>query len=147
MRTRLWILALLVCLSGASLAQDLSDITFALTGDSIMSQRLSPYKEPEFVSMLDIIRGADVAMTNFESIIRNGKGFPSFSTGTYMNSPVYIADELKWAGFDMVSHANNHAMDYNFEGLLESIRVLRQAGLVVAGAGQHLAEAVGPAYY
>jgi len=147
MRTRAWIVVLLVCLGGVSMAQDLGDITMALTGDTIMSQRLSPFKEPEFMSVLEVIRNADVAITNFESIIRNGRGFPSFSTGTYMNSPVYIADELKWAGFDMVTHANNHAMDYNFDGLMESVRVLRQAGIAVAGAGQHLAEAVGPAYF
>ena len=58
-------------------------------------------------------------------VIRNGKGFPTATQATpahtYMNSPVFVADELKWAGFDMVNHANNHAMDYSFEGLHESV--------------------------
>ena len=32
-------------------------MTFALAGDAIISQRLSPFDEPEFLSMIDIIRG------------------------------------------------------------------------------------------
>ena len=54
-----------------------------------------------------------------------------------------MAEELKWAGFDMVNHANNHAMDYSFEGLHESVETLRKAGLVVAGAGESLADISG----
>ena len=150
------IAAVLIVLVGAwrlmvAQEQGLGDTTFALAGDTIMSERLTPFKEPEFLALIEVLRKADVAITNFESIIRNGKGFPTATQATpahtYMNSPVFVADELKWAGFDMVNHANNHAMDYSFEGLHESVETLRKAGLVVAGAGENLAEAVGPAYF
>ena len=78
---------LLLFFVATTLAQDDGEFDLALTGDSIISQRLSPFEEPEFLEMIDLLRGADVAITNFESIIHNGKGFPSHSTGTYMSSP------------------------------------------------------------
>ena len=41
-------------------------MTFALTGDAILTRRLSPFKEPEYLRMIEIIRSADVAFTNLE---------------------------------------------------------------------------------
>ena len=82
---------LLLFFVATTLAQDNGEFSLALTGDSIISQRLSPFAEPEFMSMIELLRGADVAITNFESIIHNGKGFPSHSTGTYMSSPAFVA--------------------------------------------------------
>jgi hypothetical protein len=48
-------------------------------------------------------------------------------------------------GFDVVSVASNHAMDWGPEALLDSISVLRGIGLKTIGAGQNLAEARTPA--
>ncbi len=35
----------------------------ALTGDSIITRKLSVYEEPEFLEMIELIRSADVAFT------------------------------------------------------------------------------------
>ncbi len=123
-------------------------MTFALTGDAIISRRLSPYREAEFVQMVDLIRGADVAFTNLEILLReNTDGYPAaHSGGTWMTTEPSMALELVWAGFDMVSRANNHTMDYGAGGLRATTRALNSAGLVHAGAGENLAEARSPAY-
>lgn len=123
-------------------------MTFALTGDAIISQRLSPFKEPEYLRMIEIIRDADLAFTNLEILFHNyEEGFPAtHSGGTWMAAEPYIAGELVWAGFDMVSRANNHTMDYGAGGLRATSRALDAVGLVHAGAGENLARARAPAY-
>ena len=36
------------------------EITLALTGDAIITRRLSVYEEPDFLELIDMIRGADL---------------------------------------------------------------------------------------
>lgn len=43
--------------------------------------------------------------------------------------------------------ANNHTLDWGREGLAETLRVLRGAGIKTAGAGDHLADACEPARF
>lgn len=124
------------------------DMTFALTGDAIISQRLSPFQEPQYLEMIELIRSADLAFTNLEVLFHNYEdGYPAtHSGGTWMTAEPYIAGELVWAGFDMVSRANNHTMDYGAGGLRATTRALDDVGLVHAGAGENLAQARSPAY-
>ena len=39
------------------------EFTLALTGDAIITRRLSVYEEPDFLEMIDMIRGADAAFS------------------------------------------------------------------------------------
>jgi poly-gamma-glutamate capsule biosynthesis protein CapA/YwtB (metallophosphatase superfamily) len=120
---------------------------FALAGDSIIDRRISVYDEPGYLQMFDRIRSADAAFTNFEMLVHDFE-FPGapVSGGTYMGAPPWVLDELKWAGFRLFGVANNHAFDFGTEGLLSSLRNLRQAGVVYAGAGDNLARARAPGY-
>ena len=121
---------------------------FALVGDAILSRRLSPYKEPGYLAMIEIVRGADAAFANLEVLFRNrGDGYPAtHSGGTWMSAEPALAGELVWAGFDLVSRANNHTMDYGVGGLRATTGALDAVGLVHAGAGENLARARAPAY-
>jgi poly-gamma-glutamate synthesis protein (capsule biosynthesis protein) len=92
--------------------------------------------------MIDLIRGADMAFTNFEMLLHDYEPFPSTqSGGTYMRAEPSIAKELVWAGFDMVARANNHTGDYGVEGARLTTKYLAEAGLVQAGVGDSLREA------
>ncbi len=51
------------------------------------------------------------------------------------------ARDLVRMGFDVVSRANNHSMDWGVEGMRETTRVLDEAGLVHAGVGENRGEA------
>lgn len=117
-------------------------MTMALTGDSIITQRLSPYREPEFLKMIEIVRNADVAFTNIEMLFHNYEGYPSVvSGGTYMRAEPAMAKELAWAGFDLGACANNHTGDYSVEALFSTDRALTAAGIVHAGIGENLQQA------
>jgi poly-gamma-glutamate synthesis protein (capsule biosynthesis protein) len=125
-------------------AHQLADRSFrmALTGDSIITRRISVYQEPAFIEMIELIRGADVAFTNLEMLFHDYEPYPmAESGGTYMRADPALAEELVWAGFDMVARANNHSGDYGVLGMDLTTRYVAEAGLVQAGVGQSLAEA------
>jgi poly-gamma-glutamate capsule biosynthesis protein CapA/YwtB (metallophosphatase superfamily) len=116
--------------------------SMALTGDSIITMRLSVYREPEFLDMIELIRSADVAFTNLEMLFHDYEPYPMHeSGGTYMRAAPAMAKELVWAGFDMVSRANNHTGDYGVLGMRLTRKYTAEAGLLQAGTGESLAEA------
>ena len=116
--------------------------TMALTGDSIITRKLSVYDEPEYLEMIELIRDADIAFTNLEVLFHDYETYPmAVSGGTWMRAAPELAAELAWAGFDIVSRANNHTGDYGVEGMRITTRHVREAGLLDAGVGESLAEA------
>ena len=118
------------------------EFTMALTGDSIITRKLSVYDEPEFLDMIELLRGADVAFTNLEILFHDYEPYPAaVSGGTWMRADPELAHELAWAGIDLVSRANNHSGDYGTLGLELTTRYVEEAGLVHAGVGMSLAEA------
>jgi poly-gamma-glutamate capsule biosynthesis protein CapA/YwtB (metallophosphatase superfamily) len=116
--------------------------TMALTGDALITMKLSVHKDPPFLKMIDLIRGADVAFTNLEMLFHDYEPYPATeSGGTYMRADPSIVKELVWAGFDMVARANNHSGDYGVDGARLTTRHVADAGLVQAGWGESLREA------
>ena len=126
----------------ATTASSANSMTIALTGDSIITMKLSVHTDPAFTKMIDLIRGADAAFTNLEMLFHDYEPYPSTqSGGTYMRADPALAKELVWAGFDMVARANNHANDYGVEGTRLTTKYVAEAGLVQAGVGDSLREA------
>ncbi len=119
-----------------------SVLTMALTGDAIITRKLSVYQEPEFLRMIEMLRKADMAFTNLEMLFHDYESYPmNQSGGTYMRAEPELVDELVWAGIDMVSCANNHTGDYGAAGMRMTVKYVDQAGLVYAGVGESLPEA------
>ena len=132
--------AFLLCLTGTSAAAQ--EMTLALTGDAIITRRLSVYDEPDFLELIELMRGADAAFTNLEMLFHDYEPFPAHqSGGTWMRAAPALLNELTWVGIDMVSRANNHTGDYGVGGLRLTTQYVDEAGLVHAGAGESLAEA------
>jgi len=134
-----------LCAPDTSFSQHRSadeEFTMALTGDSIITRKLSVYDEPEFLEMIELLRSADVAFTNLEMLFHDYEPYPmAESGGTWMRGDPELAHELAWAGFDMVARANNHTGDYGTLGLQLTTKYVEEAGLVHAGVGMSLAEA------
>ncbi len=124
-------------------------ISIVATGDSLITMRQSVHSEPEFLEMVELIRSADVAFTNHEMLLHDYEEdcYPAAqSGGTYTRADPSIIEELKWMGYDIVSTANNHSLDYSYGGLFMTKEYLRKAGVPHAGTGKDLAEARRPAY-
>ncbi|MFQ5849663.1 MAG: CapA family protein [Candidatus Binatia bacterium] len=123
------------------------DFTIALTGDSMLTRRLSVYGEERYQALVNLLKVADAAFTNLETTVHAwDEGSPGITQGTFMTTEPSLLEELKWMGIKMVSCANNHASDYGEGGILATIKHLDEAGLVHAGTGRNLAQARAPGY-
>lgn len=122
----------------------------SISGGCIIDKRFSLVKDPRFLAVVDIVRKADLSFIHLEgAICEDGQPevFAAAEAGwTWRRMPEFFAEELKWAGYDFVSHASNHAMDYMYGGLYETWRVLDSAGVPYAGTGRSLAAARRPAF-
>ena len=116
-------------------------LTIAASGDVAVLNRLYPHKEKDYLDLVNLIRGADVGFINMDGVISDNPGYPTHDTGVHLLQPAFAADELKWFGFNLVSCTGNHAMDYSYEGLIDTMRNLDRVGLVHAGTGRNLTEA------
>ncbi len=92
-----------------------------------------------FAAMRDTLRSADIAFGNLECVLANG-GDPIPKKYNFRGRPIG-AMALAEAGFDIVSVANNHTLDYGREGLAETLTHLRRTKVIPVGAGNTLAEA------
>jgi poly-gamma-glutamate synthesis protein (capsule biosynthesis protein) len=122
----------------------------AVTGDVILQRPIAQVTEPRFLELISLLRGADVSIGNFEGVIHDYDGpevYPAAEAGyTWMRAPRSVTDDLRWIGFDAMSLANNHSLDYSYGGLLETRAAFESAGIGYAGTGRNLGEAQLPAF-
>jgi poly-gamma-glutamate capsule biosynthesis protein CapA/YwtB (metallophosphatase superfamily) len=127
--------------------------TVTTVGDLISSRplRQEAARLPGFKAVLDRLKRGDVLFGNMESTIfdvRHFTGAPYSYEGDWTNASLpEVAEDLREMGFDLVSRANNHAMDWGVEGMRETGRWLDDAGIVHAGAGETRGLARAPQYY
>ena len=89
---------------------------------------------------LQTIDQADIFMANQEFPFSN-RGTPETDKQFTFRLPEEKVSILQEIGPDIVALANNHALDYGSEALSDTIRVLDEAGILHAGAGENLDEA------
>jgi len=86
----------------------------------------------------------DVAFCQLEPVLTR-RGEPMPQARLAMRSPPETAAAMRAAGFQVVSFASNHCLDYGITGLTDTIDALKVAGLSVVGVGSTLAVARQPA--
>jgi len=120
---------------------------FTAAGDALIQKRI-PANYPGFAQIRDYIEKGDARFFNLETTLnREGACYASqFSGGTYLRTDPEVIDDLKTYGFNMTSFNNNHAMDFSYEGLLQTFAYVRDAGLVQSGVGHNMGEAAAPNY-
>ena len=119
--------------------------SIATAGDMMLTHPVPRSSNPGFVGLLNWIKNADVAFTNFESSLIDMRHFSGFAQAISdslrpLSSPG-VATDLQNMGFDMVSLAGNHSADYGPEGMLETRQRLDKVGIVHAGTGRNLSSA------
>ncbi|MCK6529259.1 CapA family protein [Myxococcota bacterium] len=124
-------------------------VTVAFVGDTAL--HLTGPKEPpnpvdlraSFEHLRRETGGADFLVGNLEGPIV-GPGRAPARNPNLPHQPEGAAAALAQEGFHALSLANNHAMDYGLEGLLETRERLERAGIRAFGAGRDAAEAREP---
>ena len=95
-----------------------------------------------FAGIQSVLDSADVLVGNLECALTAG-GEKQSKNYTFA-APPEAAQALALAGFDVLSLANNHAMDYGSQGLFDTRDNLGQYGIASVGAGANTAEAHAP---
>ncbi|MDX1630169.1 MAG: CapA family protein, partial [Fulvivirga sp.] len=84
-----------------------------------------------------VLQNADVTFGNLEGVILNEGGDPKYCKNPKLcyifRSPEYMVQNLKDAGFDVLSTANNHAGDFGDPGRKNTMRVLDSLEIAHAG--------------
>lgn len=112
----------------------------------MITRKLSVFREPKYLELFDLFRSSDVGYTNLEMLMHNYEHSPGSAGGTFTASDPRNLEELKWAGINLVSTANNHAYDYGENGVLTNLENIQKAGLAYAGTGLNTSEARSPGY-
>ncbi len=122
-----------------------ADITLAFAGDVHFEQRTADLLDnpaTAFGPVASVLASADFAMVNLETAITT-RGTPEPKEFHFRASTTAF-DAIKAAGVDLVTNANNHALDYGRVGLADTLAAARQAGVPVVGAGENAAAAWKP---
>ncbi len=82
------------------------------------------------------IEKADYSMANLETTL-TGNDIYKYSSYPKFNSPDELADALKYAGFDLISTANNHAYDKGDLSIKNTLYTLKKNNLDVIGTRQN----------
>ena len=125
--------------------------TLALTGDVMLGRGVnetlrSARPEELWGDVLPLLHSADLRIINLECAITEHKRPWSRTPKVFhfRADPVAI-EVLEAAHIDACSLANNHTLDFEERGLLDTLRDLEKAGIRYAGAGRDAEEAARPA--
>ncbi|MFI7523483.1 CapA family protein [Micromonospora globbae] len=120
-------------------------ITLAFAGDVHFAGRTADLlRDPAtaFGSISSALSVADLTMVNLETAVTT-RGTPE-PKEFHFRAPAGAYDAVKAVGVDVVSIANNHALDYGLTGLTDTMDAARNAGMPFVGAGADAAAAYRP---
>ncbi len=115
-------------------------ITIVAVGD-LRPDRENP--ESIFAFNAHMLREADIAFGQLEAPYSE-RGTPFIGRAAARRCHPKNIAALTFAGFDVVSFAGNHALDFGYEAFFDTIDVVRKSGIEVAGVGNNLEEARKP---
>ena len=117
-------------------------VTLLACGDVLLSRTVAElvgrngYQWP-FRHVRDLVSSADLAFCNLENPASFvGTPYPGKPADVTFRAPPGALFGLKWAGFDVVSLANNHMNDYGGAAIRETLEYLDLLGIAGAGAGK-----------
>jgi poly-gamma-glutamate synthesis protein (capsule biosynthesis protein) len=123
-----------------------STIRIAAAGDAILNRRISGLADPDFLAFRDLVRGADLAIANFEMTTPRPPIVPGPTHGLAVSARPFVIDELRWLGVGLFNLANNHATAFGWQGYADTLDELDTRAVAIAGGGRTLAEARAPGY-
>ncbi len=142
-----------VCILAASASDPIYQntkqiVTLALLGDISLARGVQPNVD-SFSALASQLNLADLAFANLESPL-DPKGTPeeqATSASSYnLCAPAENAKMLKAWGLDLLSLANNHALDCNPDGLTQTMAALEIENLIGIGS-PNIDGAIGGPYY
>lgn len=125
------------------------DVTVVFSGDILLSSYvLNNYEKSGINGILSEelqseMQNADITMVNEEFPFSNRGTQAQDKQFTFRVDPGYVKI-LQEMGIDVVTVANNHALDYGTDALSDTFQTLDNAGIAYVGAGDNLERASQP---
>jgi poly-gamma-glutamate capsule biosynthesis protein CapA/YwtB (metallophosphatase superfamily) len=126
-------------------------VKLALAGDTMLGRKVADAIRTRGSATLfspDVValaQEADLLLLNLECCIsERGSRWPDPHKPFFFRAPPSAVEALALLAVDCVTLANNHALDFGPEALLDSLEHLRGAGICSVGAGIDLAAARAP---
>lgn len=123
-----------------SLLNDDDPVTLIATGDILLARyvelrmrQLNDYTYP-FQKIADFLKSADITFGNLETPLLPGRNVPKDSMT--FRGDLKGVQGLIFAGYDVLSIANNHTMNYQIPGLTSTLQTLKEAGILASGGGK-----------
>lgn len=134
---------------GGPTTTTLPPLLVAAGGDVIGDRQVGTFidsngGEAVFAGVSEYLSDAHVTFVNLESPLSDKGSRNTEKDVTFRGRPALVRG-LASAGVDVVSLANNHALDWGSGALLDTIDRLSSAGVAVTGAGRDLEAARTPA--
>ena len=120
-------------------------VVVAIVGDVLLDRGVRTALEQRSLDELladvaPVLREADLAVGNLECVLSK-RGLRSAKPFSFRGDPEHAA-ALARAGFDAMSLANNHTLDYGRVALSDTMAALEGAGIAAVGAGPSRAAAM-----
>lgn len=109
-------------------------ITLSFAGDVHFEGSSRAALSGGLAAITPALSAADLTVVNLETAVSTG-GTRSTGKQFTFRAPPAAFTVLKAAGVDVVTMANNHALDYGTSALADSLAASKAAGLPVVGAG------------
>ncbi|RUR86659.1 CapA family protein [Chlorogloeopsis fritschii PCC 9212] len=126
-------------------------VTLAFIGDVMLGRGVNeeiPWRSPDdfWGNVLPILQKADAAIANLEcAITEHPQQWSKTPKAFYFRADPAAVDVLHAGNIRFVSLANNHTLDFEEQGLLDTLHYLDAAEIHHAGAGRNIKEATTPA--
>jgi poly-gamma-glutamate capsule biosynthesis protein CapA/YwtB (metallophosphatase superfamily) len=121
----------------------------ALAGDTMLGRGVAAMlaRDPQHTlvapDVVDVIREANLFVLNLECCV-SARGEPMPGRVFHFCAPPWAAQILAGLGVDCVTLANNHALDFGPDALLDTLAHLDASGIRVVGAGTDVERARAP---
>lgn len=134
-------------------------ITFAAVGDIMLDHKVSKLiarRGPDFpfLNVANELKDVDIVFGNLETPLTTCQknviwdfskyGWAGRSKLIFLKGSPMAAIGLKNTGFNVVSIANNHILDYGIKGLRDTLTVLHKNGILPVGFGRNTRDATAP---
>lgn len=127
--------------------EDRPSLKLMAVGDIMLGRTVGKRLNGEFNSAFSEVKSylqqADILFGNLESPISD-RGTRIKGKGITFSAHPTAVKSLTYAGFDVVSLANNHILDFNTPSLLQTIQLLDNEKILHCGAGKDLNSARKP---
>jgi len=119
-----------------------TDVNMVLVGDAYVGR---PDPDSAFAPALPLLKGADIAFCNLETVIADAKYLSPHDRDPHPRTDEWMLDAYLRAGFNVMNLANNPSTWHGLDPFFRCLDLLDKAGIVHGGGGRDLAEARKPA--